>query len=55
MTIPSAEPIPELDEHLRSHLTDGAWHDGCYWCLRRRLYGGTGVQSWPQTSDLSTS
>lgn len=31
-------------EHLRHHLTDGFWHDGCRWCLRRRVYGGTGTE-----------
>lgn len=29
--------------HLRDHLTDGAWHDRCQFCLNRRVYGGTGV------------
>lgn len=32
-----------LRDHLRDHLTDGAWHDRCYFCLNRRVHGGTGV------------
>lgn len=33
-------------EH-RGHLTDGLWHDDCWWCLRRRRLGGTGMQPEP--------
>lgn len=33
-----------LREHLRDHLTDGYWHDGCPYCRRRRIKGGTGVE-----------
>jgi len=33
---------PPIGEHLR-HMTDGRWHDGCTYCLRRRVNGGTGV------------
>lgn len=32
-----------VEKHLRSHLTDGRWHDACRYCLRRRVHGGTGV------------
>jgi predicted RNA-binding Zn-ribbon protein involved in translation (DUF1610 family) len=32
-----------VTEHLRTHLTDGRWHDSCYYCRQRRLHGGTGV------------
>lgn len=37
------EPGGQL-EHLRQHLSDGRWHDGCRWCLRRRVHGGTGLE-----------
>jgi hypothetical protein len=33
---------PPVKEHL-SHMTDGRWHDDCWYCLRRREKGGTGV------------
>lgn len=29
------------ESHLR-HMTDGHWHDRCYWCRIRRVVGGTG-------------
>ena len=34
--------LPAEAEHLR-HMTDGHWHDGCWYCLRRRDQGGTGI------------
>lgn len=34
-----------ITEHLWSHLTDGFWHDGCDFCLRRRVHSGTGVEA----------
>ena len=34
-----------IAEHLRYHLTDGAWHDRCRFCRNRRVHGGTGVPS----------
>ena len=46
--MPSTAPAPAENDaaalhHLRDHLTDGAWHDRCQFCLNRRVYGGTGV------------
>lgn len=38
----SGDPLEH--EHLRNHLTDGWWHDDCKFCLRRRRYGGTGLE-----------
>jgi hypothetical protein len=34
-----------ITDHLRDHLTDGRFHDGCRYCHRRRLDGGTGLES----------
>jgi hypothetical protein len=44
-----------VEEHLRSHLTDGQWHDGCRHCQERRIHGGTGVsqQDMPVTRPYS--
>lgn len=39
-----------LHEHLWTHLTDGAWHDRCQYCLDRRVRGGTGVPGPVQES-----
>jgi hypothetical protein len=42
---PSA-PNPEEGAaalHLREHLTDGAYHPSCGYCLHRRAHGGTGL------------
>jgi hypothetical protein len=33
--------------HLR-HMTDGAWHDSCTFCRRRRVHGGTGLEPDPK-------
>lgn len=33
----------QITAHLQRHLTDGYWHDGCRYCLRRRVHGGTGL------------
>lgn len=41
--IPPEDPPPEVAEHLRTHLTDGLWHDRCPFCKRRVIRGGTGV------------
>jgi hypothetical protein len=34
---------PAHREHL-NHMTDGRWHDGCRFCLRRREKGGSGLE-----------
>lgn len=31
-------------EHLREHLTDGRWHDDCFYCRHRRIRSGNGTE-----------
>ncbi len=35
---------PEHAAHL-AHMTDGHWHDSCWYCLERRAHGGTGLEA----------
>lgn len=37
-----------MQEHLFNHLTDGKWHHDCPACLRRRVFGGNGMQNLPE-------
>lgn len=35
----------DITDHLRSHLTDGHWHDRCPYCRHRRVHGGNGINA----------
>jgi len=43
-----------LREHLESHITDGKWHDQCPYCLKRRRFGGTGVENRDEATGEET-
>lgn len=47
MSEQAVSTLPEytaIADHLW-HLTDGHWHDGCRWCLQRRVKGGDGLSA----------
>ena len=44
-----AEGVANVIGVHRDHMTDGHWHDDCWFCIQRRRKGGTGI---PAIDDL---
>ena len=49
--LPAGRELDAHAEHLH-HMTDGHFHDGCRYCVERRVTGGTGLDGFCRCHDI---